>query len=182
MVRRVVILVVTGVSLLVMTAGIAAGHGWEGRSAKAVLHDADGHRVGVVKLTEVSGGIRVRADVHGLSAGFHGFHVHAVGDCTPPFTSALGHFNPAGADHPAHAADMPVLLVNADGTGLARFVTDRYTMADVIGRALIIHAGPDNYANIPTRYVATGPDATTLATGDAGARAACGVVKSGVRD
>jgi len=39
----------------------------------------------------------------------------------------------------------------------------------------------DNLANIPARYThpadatgTTGPDATTLATGDSGARAACG--------
>jgi len=36
------------------------------------------------------------------------------------------------------------------------------------GTALIVHAGPDNFANIPSRY-APAPDATTLATGDAGA-------------
>ena len=109
---------------------------------------------------------------------FHGFHVHDVGDCASfLFTSALGHFNPSAAGHPGHAADMPVLLVNANGTAEAQFVSDRYRLVDVIGRALIVHAGPDNYANIPTRYSAGGPDATTMATGDAGGRAACGVIK-----
>jgi Cu-Zn family superoxide dismutase len=182
MIRRAVVLAVAGLSLLIMSAGIAAGHGTDGKAAKAVLHDTAGNRVGVVKLTASGGGVRVRVSVHGLSAGFHGFHVHEVGDCTPPFTSALGHFNPAAAGHPGHAADMPVLLVNADGTGEAQFVSDRYRLTDVLGRALIIHAGPDNYANIPTRYAAGGPDATTLSTGDAGARAACGVVKRGPRN
>jgi Cu-Zn family superoxide dismutase len=71
------------------------------------------------------------------------------------------------------------LFVSADGTGEARFKTDRFAVADLIdadGSALIVHAAPDNYANIPTRYVAV-PDATTLATGDAGGRVACGVVE-----
>lgn len=176
MLRRIVILAVAAVSLLAMTAGIAVGQGGEGRAAKAVLHDATGAKVGIVKFTEHRGGVRVRVEVSGLAAGFHGFHVHAVGECIPPFTSATGHFNPGAAGHAAHAGDMPVLLVNADGTGEARFVTDRYDLADVMGRALIVHAGPDNYANIPTRYAAGGPDATTLATGDAGGRAACGVI------
>ena len=45
-----------------------------------------------------------------------------------------------------------------------------------------MHAGRDNFANIPERYHSHqydtfGPDADTLATGDAGARAACGVVR-----
>jgi Cu-Zn family superoxide dismutase len=80
---------------------------------------------------------------------------------------------------------MPVLLVNADGTGEARFKTDRYDVADLFdadGSALIIHANPDNYANIPARYLAppatiTAVDAATLGTGDAGGRIACGVVE-----
>ncbi len=74
---------------------------------------------------------------------------------------------------------MPVLLVGGDGTAQASFTTDRVTLADVFdsnGSAIIIHAGPDNYANIPTRYAPAGPDATTLATGDSGGRVACGVV------
>ena len=114
---------------------------------------------------------------------------------TVAFTSAGPHLNPAGASHPDHAADQPVVLVNADGTGSARFVTDRYTVAELVGAAVIVHANPDNYANIPDRYQApgpsaspaastppvmvAGPDAATLATGDAGPRIACGVIESG---
>lgn len=182
MIRRFTMLAVAGLSLMVLTAGIAVGGGDRGHAAKAVLRDTNGVRVGVVMLTDSRGGIRVRADVSGLAAGFHGFHVHAVGECIPPFTSALGHFNPGGGNHAAHAGDMPVLLVNEDGTAEARFVSDRYRVADVIGRAIIVHVGPDNYANIPTRYAAGGPDSTTLATGDAGGRTACGVITRGHED
>ena len=182
MFRRIATLAVVAASLLTLSAGIAAGGGDNGAAARAVLRDADGHRVGLVQLTRRGAGVRVRVEVNGLSAGFHGFHVHATGVCTAPFTSAGGHFNPGGAGHPNHTADMPVILVNTDGTGEARFVSDRYSLADVVGRALIVHAGPDNYANIPTRYAADGPDATTLATGDAGSRAACGVIMRAARD
>jgi superoxide dismutase, Cu-Zn family len=177
MFRRIAIVMVAGISLLAVSAGIVVGNGGEVGAAKAVLRDAGGQRVGVVRLTQSPRGVRVRVEVQGLAAGFHGFHVHAGGECSPPFTSALGHFNPAGTGHPAHAADMPVLLVNADGTGEARFVSDRYRVANVVGLAVIVHAGADNYANIPTRYSAGGPDATTLATGDAGARVACGLIE-----
>ena len=178
MIRRIATLFVAGASLLGLSAGIAAGGIGDGSSARAVLRDAAGHRVGLVQLTRSGAGVRVRVEVNGLSAGFHGFHVHTTGVCTAPlFTSAGGHFNPGDAGHPNHAADMPVLLVNGDGTGEARFVSDRLRLADVVGKALIVHAGPDNYANIPTRYSATGPDATTLATGDAGGRSACGVIR-----
>ncbi len=177
MIRRIAILFVALASLLGLSAGIATGGGGEGTALRAVLRDAAGHRVGLVQLTRKGAGVRVRVEVNGLTPGFHGFHVHATGVCTAPFTSAGPHFNPGETGHPNHAADMPVLLVNADGTGEARFVSDRLRIADVVGKALIVHAGPDNYANIPTRYSATGPDATTLATGDAGGRAACGVIR-----
>ena len=74
---------------------------------------------------------------------------------------------------------MPVLLVNEDGTSRGTFQTDRFSLEDLKdadGSAVIVHAKPDNYANIPERY-APEPDADTLATGDAGSRAACGVVR-----
>jgi Cu-Zn family superoxide dismutase len=65
---------------------------------------------------------------------------------------------------------------------VARFETDRYTvdqLFDADGSAFIVHAAADNYANIPTQYSAVGvlgPDAATLATGDAGGGTACGVI------
>jgi Cu-Zn family superoxide dismutase len=46
---------------------------------------------------------------------------------------------------------------------------------------VIVHEKADNFANIPTRYAlpdnAPVPDQTTLSTGDAGARVACGVIE-----
>jgi Cu-Zn family superoxide dismutase len=75
---------------------------------------------------------------------------------------------------------MPTLLVNADGTGDASFLTDRYTLNDLFdadGSAVIIHANPDNFANIPTDRYDPDPDTTTLGTGDAGPRLACGAIQ-----
>ena len=57
--------------------------------------------------------------------------------------------------------------------------TDAFEMDAVLdadGSAVMVHAGPDNFGNIPTRYAPAGPDADTQATGDSGGRAACGVV------
>lgn len=148
-------------------------------SARAKLYDTNGLRVGTVNFFQKTNSkVLIRVSAHDLPAGFHGFHVHSVGECLPPFTSAGGHFDLDGHSHRDHAADLPVLLVNADGKANMTIETDRFVIADLFdadGSALVLHANPDNYANIPTRYVAA-PDATTLATGDAGARIACGVL------
>lgn len=90
------------------------------------------------------------------------------------------HLNPAGAGHPGHAGDMPGLLVTSDGTAQARFTTDRFSLPDLRdadGSAVIVHALPDNHANIPQERYDPDPDTMTLATGDSGARIACGLVR-----
>jgi superoxide dismutase, Cu-Zn family len=155
-------------------------------AAAAVLRTGAGGLAGTARLTRSSGKVLVTVKVRGLTAGFHGFHVHTVGSCVAPaFTSAGAHFNPKGVGHGQHPADFPPLLVATDGTAEARFKTDRFAIADLFdadGSALIVHANPDNLAHIPTRYHShtedkLGPDTATLATGDAGDRTACGVLR-----
>lgn len=169
--------------------GLALATGGEDRSdrrAVAVLNDANGDKVGFAVLKERHGEVEVSAKVWRVEPGFHGFHVHEVGECVPPFTSAGGHFNPTDAPHGDHAGDMPSLLVNQDGSAELEFETDRFALADLFdadGSAVIVHAGRDNFASVPDRYHSHtedtfGPDSETLATGDAGARAACGVVET----
>jgi superoxide dismutase, Cu-Zn family len=140
-------------------------------------------------LPRSGGKIAVRAAVSWLPEGFHGFHVHSVGRCEVPFTSASGHLNPAATAHGGHAGDMSSLLVGKDGRTWLEFETDRFSideLMDADGSAVIIHGSPDNFANIPARYHAHSPDATstifgpdsaTAATGDSGDRIACGVVE-----
>lgn len=150
-----------------------------GPSARGRIVDATGVKLGVARLTQDDGVVNVKIDVAGLTPGIHGFHVHTTGECVAPFTTAGGHYNPGAGTHLNHAGDMPVLLVAADGTAQARFVTDRFTVEELLagdGSALIIHAGPDNYANIPTARYDPDPDTTTLGTGDAGARVACALL------
>lgn len=170
--------------------GSASGKGWE---AVAVLRDAAGNRVGKVTFEGDERGTVVKANMHGVTVGldgFHGFHVHANdagGPCDPlatagPFTNVGGHWNPTLADHGSHAGDLPSIQVLPDGTGEARAVTGRFDPADLSSRAVILHAGPDNFGNVPPRYVTgeppiPGPDATTKGTGDAGGRIACGIVE-----
>jgi Cu-Zn family superoxide dismutase len=182
-------LIVAATSLAV-TSGSASGHGWD---AVAVLRDAGGAKVGKVKFDGNRRGTVVKVQLHGVTIGpdtYHGMHLHANdtgGPCDPkaaagPFTNVGGHWNPTNVAHGSHSGDLPSVLVLANGTGTARSVTGRFDPAEIEGRAVILHAGPDNFANIPTRYATgeppvAGPDAATNAAGDAGGRIACGVIE-----
>jgi superoxide dismutase, Cu-Zn family len=165
------------------------GHaGQHAKVEKVVLRGVDGHQVGSVSLRQFGELVMVRGWARTLTPGFHGFHIHTTGLCEAdapagPFTTAGGHFTGGDATtHGDHAGDMPSLLVTDSGRAFSQFITDRFTLADLRdadGAAVIVHEGRDNFANIPTRYQVArvpGPDATTLATGDAGGRTACGVI------
>jgi Cu-Zn family superoxide dismutase len=138
---------------------------------------------GTATLTEVKHGqasaVHVDVTVTGLKPGLHGVHLHAVGKCEAPFTSAGGHFDPgpAGntdpdANHPFHMGDLPNLVAGADGKGTLSGVTTRVTLTDSLittfdadGTAIIIHANPDQgITGEPKSGVSGGP------------RVACGVL------
>ncbi|HWH35331.1 MAG TPA: superoxide dismutase family protein [Acidimicrobiales bacterium] len=154
-------------------------------TATAVMHDASGERAGVVVLRAKGQRLTVtaRMALPTGAAGFHGFHIHTVGVCDPAtgFASAGGHLGSVeGHVHDDHAGDMPSLLVQEDGRATLAFETDRAMLDQIFdgdGAAVIVHQGADNFANIPERYAPNGPDATTLNTGDAGARLLCGELR-----
>jgi Cu-Zn family superoxide dismutase len=181
------------------------GHGEapaaSGEKLTAQLKLADGTPVATADI-EFSDGfatVTVETTTPGkLAPGFHGLHIHAVGKCeansVAPTGGAPGDFNSAGAHfqksgHTGHPAsgDLASLQVREDGTAKLVTTTDAFTAEDLLGgakTAIIIHEKADNFANIPPeRYQqvngAPPPDETTLATGDAGKRVACGVIGTG---
>jgi Cu-Zn family superoxide dismutase len=145
--------------------------------AKATLKNAEGKEVGSAALTQTPAGVLIRLTVKGLPAGERAFHIHGVGKCEPPFTSAGGHFNPGGKKHGImaaeghHAGDLPNLHVPAGGELVVEVLNSAVTLEKdkpnslfgPQGTALVIHAGKDDYRTDPT--------------GDAGGRIACGVVE-----
>lgn len=102
-------------------------------------------------------------------------------------SSAGGHYQAPGHTGDPESGDLTSLQVRKDGAALLVTTTDAFTKEDLVsgdGSAIVIHEGADNFANIPPdRYTqvngAPGPDQTTMATGDAGKRVACGVIGSG---
>jgi superoxide dismutase, Cu-Zn family len=164
------------VTMLVILTAACSMSTEQASQATAELKDKDGKAVGVATFRESSGGVTVDVNVKGLTPGLHAVHVHAVGRCdAPAFTSAGGHFNPAQKKHGykspegAHAGDLPNMLVAKDGTGRFESFTDGMTLKpgatsvfDKDGSALVIHAGVDDNVTDPT--------------GNAGDRAACGII------
>lgn len=148
------------------------------QTAGVELRNARGDKVGSATFIQGSDGVTIAVQVSKLPPGPHGFHVHAVGKCEgPAFTSAGGHFNPAGKKHPQHAGDLPNLLVTADGNVSMMFKTDRFAVADLLdadGSALIVHANADNYANIPKDRYRPDPDEATSRRGTPGAASPAG--------
>ena len=160
--------------------------------ATAAVQDGDGQDAGTAEFTETDGGMEISVDLENLEPGHHGLHLHQVGECEPDsaapddpsdtgdFLSAGGHLNPDDAQHPDHAGDLPSILVQEDGTAQITFTTDRLAQEDLLdddGTALMVHSDADNFANIPERYAPEGANEDSTSTGDAGDRAACGVVE-----
>jgi superoxide dismutase, Cu-Zn family len=142
--------------------------------AVAVLTPAPNSNVrGQVTFLQETEGIRVTANIEGLTPGKHGFHIHENGECTPPdFNSAGGHFNPTGARHGAptdpehHVGDFG--NIEANQQGVARFERVFYWLTfsgtnSILNKAVIVHEKPDDLQSQPS--------------GNAGARIACGIIK-----
>jgi len=149
-----------------------------GATAVAAMKPTAGNTVsGTVRFEQSGSKVIVTAAMTGLKPNAeHGFHVHEKGDCSAPDAmSAGGHFNPAGKPHghygkaERHSGDMPNLRADASGAARVMWETDLLSVgsgaASVIGRSVVIHRDPDDYASQPA--------------GNAGPRLACGVIVAG---
>ncbi len=164
----------TGLGLFaVFAVSTASTFAEEPTKAIAVLHPTKGSSVeGIVTFTKSGEGVKVVADVTGLTPGKHGFHIHEFGDCSSPDGKAAGgHFNPEKHPHAGpdaalrHAGDLG--NIEADSSGKAHLeLTDKMMKMSgdesIIGHGLIVHEKAD--------------DLKTQPTGDAGGRVACGVI------
>ncbi len=183
--RGINLFAITAVSSLAVLALLACGQeaetsasmGAVGTEATAAIMGKEGDDLGLVTLVQGPQGVLVRADLHGLPPGGHGFHIHSVGSCSPDFAAAGAHFDPGGETHGflhstgMHAGDLPNVYAGADGVARADIFTadvnlaadDERSLLDSDGSAIIVHEKPDPY----------GED-----SGAAGARIACGVIRS----
>jgi len=142
--------------------------------AVAVMRGSEEYRQihGVVKFYQARSGVLVVADILGLpvseetcGGGIFAFHLHGGTSCTgeaeDPFANAGTHYNPENCPHPDHAGDMPPLFCVGNRAFLA-FLTDRFSVNEILGKTVVIHDGLDDF--------------TTQPSGNSGNKIACGVI------
>lgn len=148
-------------------------------SINLVDEEGVGESIGEVVISETSYGLVFSPSLADLPPGLHGFHVHENPSCQPgeeegevkPGLAAGEHYAPDSSENhgppwgDGHLGDLPALLVDEEGNADNPVLAPRLEMDDVEGRALVIHAGGDNYSDHPEP------------SGGGGARLACGVIE-----
>ncbi len=136
-----------------------------------ITKDKIGQPIGYITADDTLYGLLLTPHLKGLSPGTHGFHVHAVGLCTDEGRGAAGHFDPIHTQvhlgpyrGNGHLGDLPVLVVNEAGEAMLPVLAPRLKLSQIKGRALIIHAGTDDYSKDFQRLP------------HSGRRIACGVI------
>lgn len=101
-------------------------------------------------------------------------HLHEHGDCGNAGNDAHGHWNPTNSPHGKwgsgeyHLGDIGNISLNQAGRGSMQLITEKWSVGtgaanDIVGRAIIVHNGVDDYVTQPT--------------GNAGSRIGCGVIQ-----
>ena len=146
------------------------------------VHQVDangvGASIGTVSFQQTPKGLLITPALGKLSPGDHGFHIHENGSCEAAekegkmgaALAAGGHLNPEKVAHhgtplDGHLGDLPALTVNDKGFATTPVLAPRLKLTDIQGRAIMIHAGGDNYSDSPKPL------------GGGGDRVACGVIK-----
>ncbi len=118
---------------------------------------------GTVVVTELMG-LPLANDP--CAAPIYALHIHEGNSCTgnesDPFMNVGSHYNPDFCPHPYHAGDLPPVW-NADGFAFSACLTDRFSVDEIVGRTVILHAGLDDFTSQPA--------------GNAGVKMACGEIR-----
>lgn len=114
---------------------------------------------GFVNFYQILQGVLVLAEINGLpqSAGqcgnrVFGFHIHQGASCSgnaeDPLADTQSHYNPHRCPHPYHAGDLPPLFGNR-GSAYMLFLTDRFSVREIVGKTVVIHSKQDDFTSQP---------------------------------
>ena len=129
--------------------------------ARAAVINGEGEEVGEALLMNGPHGMVIRLVAPGLPTGFHGAHLHTVGDCSDPeagFKKAGGHINITQDEHgflnPAGyhvGANFPNLWSGPQGMVTEVFANDLplQLAMDEDGFSFIIHTNEDDHLSQP---------------------------------
>lgn len=130
------------------------------------------------QLSPESNGVLIRGTIDGLPKNStHGIHIHNFGDLSNGCDSAGPHFNPYNMSHGGpfdmvrHAGDLGNLVTDNDGSAsidMLNPILRLHGPTGIVGRAVVIHADPDDYGR--------GPYEDSRTTGHAGKRIACAII------
>ncbi len=130
-----------------------------------------GAYIGTIIAKDTKHGLLLTPNLHGLTPGLHGFHMHQFAKCSNSGKAAGDHFDPKHTgkhlgpyNDYGHLGDLPALYANNNGDIALPVLAPRLTVAMLQGHSLIIHEHGDNYTDIP------------LKLGGGGARVACGKI------
>ena len=146
------------------------------KQAEADIVNTSGNVIGKVVATKAAKGTILRVEADKIPEGWHGLHIHQVGDCsdnTEGFKLSGSHVNPDGAEHGFHneagyeAGDLPNVHASKDGVVMAEMHSAILNLdedlMDKDGAALVMHENAD--------------DMSTQPIGGAGKRIACAAFK-----
>jgi Cu-Zn family superoxide dismutase len=128
--------------------------------AVAVIQPLSGSGVrGTVTFIQEGSGVRVVADITGLSPGKHGFHIHEFGDGSAADGMSLGgHFNPDNTRHGGpedkerHVGDLGNLEADRSGRAIYNRLDTRISLHggnSIIGRSVVIKEKVDDFKTQP---------------------------------
>ena len=172
----------TSIAIVATLCGLVAP-AYAAKSIKVTMNlvtaDGVGKSVGTITIKESKDGVTIEPKLKDLPPGEHGFHVHEKASCDPAdkdgkktaAQAAGAHYDPdatkahKGPGGGGHKGDLPKLVVSDKGEAKDKLEVKGLKLSDIEGRALMIHAGGDNYSDTPKPL------------GGGGDRIVCGVAK-----
>lgn len=134
--------------------------------AIAAVNPTKGYQAsGIIIFTAVRDGVRVIAELEGLSPGKHGLNIHEYDCCSEDASSAGQHYNPLRTKHGSpfsaerHMGDLGNVVADLSGHASYDYVDPVIQLNgpySIIGKSILVHANADDYTTQPSGNTGAG--------------------------